>query len=767
VLALLSFAYVERALAGEDTSQLQEIVVTAEKRTENAKDVPASISLLTGDQIAAQRIANFDDLTRAVPNFSLASGGTEGLSNLQMRGVSASAGAAVVAVFLDETSVSSPGGGFNGQAEPTPFDVARLEVLRGPQGTLYGASSMGGAVRYISNQPKLDRWEVDVTAGAGGTDYAGANYEGSLVVNAPISSTVAARVGVLYGHDAGWIDQFNYLTGAKEASGINSVDHAVVKAALLIQPSDDFTIEPAVWMQRVDSKDSSVWYEDLGLFNTNKQVNEPQNDRLFVPSLTIDKHFATVDLTSITSFFWRENDRQLDGTFFNSGAFAYFFLDPNPVFASHQPQNDAIIAHIASPVFAETKNEQFSQELRATSKKPTPGTGLPLGWTAGLYYSHGKQDAGNTEYAPGLNAAFQSIYGYPLSSPIVQQALGSSATTFENDQIFISPATSTVTEYAAFGEIDYDVLPRLHLSAGLRYEYDTQTYYVTEAGFYGIGAPTPYSADANASATTPRVSAVFDLSDTSTAYATAAKGFRVGGGTGPVPQSVCSGDLENIGLQEAPSTYHPDSLWSYEVGTKLLLADRTLSIDLSAYLIDWKNIQQTIALPSCGFAFTDNFGDARSYGGELQLAYKPAFLRSLTLMLNGGGGRSVITDSSVPTAAAVGAHVLFVPEYTAAVSAEYRVNLNDHASVFARGDYQRIGKSYGSFQATDPDYINPEYGVVNARMGADLGSWQVVLWGKNLTNNQTIIQRPNVASVLEAYTVVPLTVGITISKQFR
>ena len=582
----------------------------------------------------------------------------------------------------------------------------------------------------------------------------------------PISSTVAARVGVLYGHDAGWIDQFNYLTGVKEASGINSVDHAVVKAALLIQPSDDFTIEPAVWMQRVASSDSSVWYEALGLFNTSKEVKEPSNDRILVPSLKLDKRFGTIDLTSISSFFWRGRDRQLDGTYFNDGAFAYFLLDPNPVFASHQLQNDAIIAHIPSPVHAETKNEQFTQELRATSAKPAPGA-LTLRWTAGLYYSHERQDAGNTEYAPGLNGAFQSIYGYPLSSPIVQQALGSTATTFENDQMFISPTTSTVTEYAAFGEVGYDVWPRLHLSAGLRYEYDTQTYYVTEAGFYGIGAPTPYSADASASATTPRVSAVFDLSDTSTAYATAAKGFRVGGGTGPVPQSVCGGDLHKIGLAQAPSTYDPDSLWSYELGSKLLLADRTLSIDVSAYLINWKNIQQSISLPSCGFTFTDNFGDAQSYGGELQLAYKPTFLRNLTLMFNLGGARSVITASADPSAAAVGEHVLFVPEYTAAVSAEYRVNLNDHASVFARGDYQRIGKSYGSFQATDPDYVNPEYAVVNARVGADLGSWQIVLWGKNLTNNQTIIQRPNVASVLEAYTVVPLTVGLTVSKEFR
>lgn len=766
LLSSFVLGYVGAVAADDVPAQLEEVVVTAQKRTENAKDVPASISLLTGDEVATQRITNFDELTRTVPNFSFASGGTEGLSNLEIRGVSSASGAAVVAVYVDETSISSPGGGFNGQAEPLPFDLARIEVLRGPQGTLYGASSMGGAIRYIPNQPKLGALEMDVSAGMGGTDYAGLNYDGSLVVNAPISSNIAARAGVLYEHDSGWIDHFDFFSGRKDATGINAVNRAVVRAGLLIQPSDDLTIEPTVWMQRVASSDSSVWYQDLGLFNTDKEVREPSNDRLFIASLKIEKRFGTIDLTAISSYFWRDNDRQLDGTYFNDGAFAAFFLDPNPVFASHQAQNDAIIAHIASPVYAETKNSQFTQEIRAASGKPAPGA-LPLRWTAGLYYSHASQYAENTEYAPGLNAAFLSIYGFPLSSPIVQQALGSTATTFENDQIFIQPAWSSVTEYAVFGELDYDPLSRLHLSAGLRYEYDSQTYNVTEAGFYGIGAPTPYSSNPHASATTPRVSALFDLSETSTAYATVAKGFRVGGGTGPVPDSICGGDLHNIGIATSPNSFAPDSLWSYELGTKLLLADRTVSIDASTYLIEWKNIQQTITLPTCGFGFTDNFGNARSYGAELQLAYKPAFLRNLTLMLNAGGGRSVITASSDPSAAAVGAHVLFVPKYTASAAAEYRVSINDHTSAFVRADYQRTGMSYGSFQSTDPDYINPQYGVLNGRIGADMGSWQVSLWGKNLANNQTIIQRPNVASVLEAYTVAPLTVGVTITKQLR
>ena len=752
--------------ADEDSSsQLQEVVVTAQKRSENVKDVPASISQISGDDLTMRHIADYDDLTRSIPSISFASGGTEGLSNIEIRGVSSSVGSSVVGIYLDESSITTQGI-FVGQTQPIPFDLARVEVLRGPQGTLYGASSMGGAIRFITNSPKLDAFEVDVDSDLSGTNYAGANYNESIVVNAPITSDLAVRVGVDYGRDSGWINHFNYLTGVKDDSGINSVDRGVVKIGLLYKPTDDLTIEPTLWTQRVQSHDSSVFYPDLGLYDTSKEVREPSNDRLVIPALKIEQHLAAADLTSVTSYFWRDNARTLDGTYFNDAALAYYFLDPNPVFASHQPQNDSIIAHIASPSYVGTKQTQFTQELRATSAKPDAGS-LPLKWTAGLYYSKQKQDSENNEYSPGLNAAFQSIYGYPLSSPIVQNALGSTATTFADDVIFINPIKQSVDEYAVFGELGYDILPTLHATAGLRYEYSTQTYNASAAGFYSIGTPSPYSTDSSASATTPRFSAIYDLTDTSTMYTTIAKGYRLGGGTGPLPESLCAGDLHAIGISSAPSTYQSDSLWSYEIGTKLLLDDRTISIDLETYLIKWKNIQQQIALPDCGFSFVDNFGDARNYGAELQLAYKPGFVRDLTLGLNAADGRSTITRSVDPSAAAVGQSTLYTPRWTATLTAEYKRNITPSLSGFVRADYDWTGMSYGTFQSTDPDYINPSYAVFNGSFGIDTGSFQIFLYGKNLLNNQTIIQRPNVASIVEGYTVRPLTVGLNIAKQFR
>jgi iron complex outermembrane receptor protein len=764
---LLTLAAVFPAIADEADNQIPEIVVTAQKRLENVKDVPTSISEISGADLEARHIADYDDLTRSVPSVSFAAGGTEGLSNIEIRGVSSAVGSPVVAVYLDESSTTiEGGGGFIGQAQPIPFDLARVEVLRGPQGTLYGASSMGGAIRFITNQPKLGAYEVDVVSDLSGTDHAGVNYNESVVVNAPLSSDLAVRVGVDYGSNSGYLNHYDYLTGLEDASGINKVEQGVVKIGFLYQPSDDLTVTPTLWMQKVDSKDSSVFYPDLGLYNTDKEVREPSSDRLLIPALKIDKRFDFVELTSVTSYFWRNNARTLDGTFFNDAALAYYFLDTNPAFASHQAQNDAIIAHIPSPSYTGTKQTQLTQELRAESPKPGPGE-LPLKWTAGLYYSKEAETSENNEFSPGLNAAFQSIYGYPLSSPIVQNALGSTATTFAGDQIYIAPIRQTVDEYAVFGEIAYDILPTLHASAGVRYEYSTQSYNVDQAGFYSIGSPASFSSSFSASATTPKFSAVYDLNDSSTLYATIAKGYRLGGGTGPIPASLCAGDLKAIGIGSAPDSYTSDSLWSYEIGTKLLLMDRTLSVDVSTYLIEWKNIQQDIALPDCGFAFVGNFGDAQNYGAELQLTYKPRFIPNLTLGLNAGGGRSVITRSDDPGAAAVGEHTLFTPEWTATATAEYRAAITDGVTGFVRTDFDYTGMSYGSFQSTDPDFTNPSYGVLNGSIGVDLGSLQISLYGKNINDNRTIIQRPNVASIYEGYAVRPPTVGLNVAKQFR
>jgi iron complex outermembrane receptor protein len=754
------------------SDQIQEITVTAQKRKESTKDIPISISTIGGDALSERHIADYDDLTRSMPSVSFAAGGGgngvgEGLSIIEMRGISSTVGQATVGVYLDDTSLTVTNR-YDGTSQPLPLDIARVEVLRGPQGTLYGASSMGGTIRFITNTPKLDTWETNLTSDISGTEHGGVNYDDSAVVNIPlIDNKLALRIGVDYGSNSGYIDNYS-SSGALNASGVNSDWHGALKIAALYQPSDDLTITPSLWLQRVDARDSPVFYPSLGLYNQDKSVNEPSNDRLFIPSVTVDKDFSFAHLTSVSSYYFRDESRQTDGTYFNDVAFAEFFLDPTPPFTAHQAQNDAIIANIPSPVEWSTRYQQASQELRLVSHDPAPGD-LPLKWTAGFYYNYQLTNHQNSEFSPGLNAAFEGIYGFPLSSTIVQNALGTAPDTFAGDLIIVQTSREESMQYAGFGQIDYDILPDLHASAGLRYLVATTNIEVSSIGFYAGGIPTNYASNADFYGSTPKFSLSYDLSRDANVYTTIAKGYRIGGGNTPDPSgpgNICSADYQGIGVNGAPSSYESDHLWSYELGSKAYLADRTLSIDAAGYYIQWSNIQQTIVLPTCGFNFTGNFGDAESYGGEVQIQYKAPFVHGLTLGLNSGVGRSVITRSSQPEVAAVGEHVLYTPDWTMAFNGDYRWSISDTLGGFIRLDYEYSGKSHGSYQTDNPNYDDPAYGVLNAGIGVDTGSFQISLYGKNLANDQTIIQRPQVNNVIEGYMMRPLTVGLNVSKQF-
>ena len=412
----------------DDGSVLQEIVVTAQKRSESLKDVPSSISQLSGDALALGHIADYDDLTRSVPGVSFAAGGSgngvgEGLSTIEMRGISSTVGSAVVGVYLDEVSITVKNT-YDGMTQPLPFDLARVEVLRGPQGTLYGASSAAGTIRFITNQPDLDSNEFRTTGDVSGTERGGVNYDSSAVANLVLSSGVAAvRVGIDYGRDSGWINHYS-LDDDLLARGVNDQWHGVIKLSALVKPTDNLSITPSLWLQRVNSSDSPVFYPNVGLYDQEKYVAEPSNDRLIIPALNIVANLPFADLTSVSSYFDRQEIRTTDGTYFNDYSFAHNYLDVY-LPGANTAADDSIIANIPSPVAWNTRYKQFTQEVRLSSRVDSAHPS-PLKWTGGLYVSHQRIDHLNSEYSPGLNAAFQSIYGVPLSDPGVQNALGSS-----------------------------------------------------------------------------------------------------------------------------------------------------------------------------------------------------------------------------------------------------------------------------------------------------------------------------------------------------
>jgi iron complex outermembrane receptor protein len=777
-IAMLAGFVVTAPVYADDSDQLQEIVVTAQKRAQDIKDVPVSISDLSGADLKEAHIADYDDLTRSVPSVSFAAGGSgngvgEGLSTIAMRGISSTVGSAVVGVYLDDVPITVKNT-YDGMSQPIPLDISRVEVLRGPQGTLYGASSAAGTIRFITNQPSFAGPSLEVATDLSQTERGGFNYDVSAVGNYVVApDSVALRMAADFGYDPGWINHYNPPgsadPGALDGKGVNTEWHGVIKLAALIHASDAVSITPSVWLQRVRSDDSPVFYPDLGVFNQAKYVPEPSNDRLIIPSLTVDADLGFSDFTSVSSYFDRQEVRTTDGTYFNDYSFAVNYLDLTPPFSANAAQNDSIIANIPSPVQWNTRYRNYSQELRLSSRD-NDVTPSRLKWTAGLFMSYQTITHLNSEYSPGLNSDFESIYGYPLSSPIVQNALGSTATTFDNDLIFQQANVERIGQYSAFGQVDYDILRSLHGSVGIRYETASSSNAVETSGYYGIGIPTPFYATGRYISTTPKFSVVYDLTDSSTAYMTAAKGYRLGAGNTPDPEgpgNLCTLDYSILGVSGAPLTYKSDYLWNYELGTKLTVADRTLSIRAAVYLINWYDIQQTFVLPHCGFNYTGNFGDARSYGSELEVEYKAPFVRSLTLGASANTAHSTLTSTNAATVVQVGEHILYIPNYTYSLHADYRRSLAAGWRAFSHADFTYTGQSYGSYQAANSNYIDPGYSVLNLSIGLESDSaLQMSLYAKNLTDDRTIIQQPQVNGLIEGYAVRPLTIGIAIDKKF-
>jgi iron complex outermembrane recepter protein len=332
-----------------------------------------------------------------------------------------------------------------------------------------------------------------------------------------------------------------------------------------------------------------------------------------------------------------------------------------------------------------------------------------------------------------------------------------------------------VKQYAIFGQVDIDVFSTLHLGVGDRYVWAEEKFTETGAGFFDYGGAgtmgTPYTQSARFSTSTPKFTLTYDLTGESSVYASAGKGFRLGGATTPNTNAACVTGLNELGYTSAPKTYGPDHLWSYEFGTKNLLFERTLSVNADAYYIDWKQIQQTITIPICGGAFNANVGDATAIGGELEIRYKPPVISGLTLTANFGGEHAYITATNNSSTAAVGQDVLYTPKYTASATANYTWHVMDDVSAFVLADYEYTGQSFGSFiistpAAPNPSYINHSYSAVNLSTGLNIGRFQLSLFAKNLLDNKTILQAPTINGVTMGYTLRPLTVGVALQAKF-
>ena len=773
-----------RAAESEDL-QLEEVVVTARKRQENLRDVPVSIGVLDGATIDNLRVGDLEDATRILPGISFASHQNgpagQGQDNITIRGVSSTVGNPTVGIYLDEVPFVALTG-YEGQAEPRLIDIERVEVLRGPQGTLYGASSEGGTVRFVT--PDADthdmsgRYRQDVSY----TKHGSLNYDTQGVVNLPVIDGVfGLRVSAEYGRDSGYINNYaldgslslgTATAGPLQRSGTNSDTNTAVRIKGLWNVTDNFTVVPAMLYQRYAAGDNATFIPAVGNYEQFNQVTGSDRDSLIAPSLTLKAGLGFADFTSITSYVGRNVNRVTDGTYFNSAAVIGFFVDTagTPPYTDHAFANDYVLGNLPSPVTFTDHFNTWTEELRLQS----PVDQTFIHWVGGVYLADQEVSHLDSEPITGISAAFQSIYGYPINSdPVLNQSLNSANPNpnfWTRDVVWQIFDHNDTQQAAVFGQVSVDILPTLHFEVGDRYVRATETFAETGFGFFEYGnAGTDgsiYAQKATFSTSTPKFTLTYDVASQSTVYVSAGKGFRLGGATTPNTNVACVEGLTELGDKSAPMTYGPDHLWSYELGTKSLLFQKTLSVNAAVYYIDWNAIQQSIVIPICGGQFNANVGDAKAYGAELEVRYKPPVVPGLVVSANLGGEHAYITSTFNAQTAAVGQDVLYTPKFTAAVLADYGWAITGNLDGFFRADYEYTGKSFGSFQTSSPQYVNPSYDVVNLNAGVAFGKYEVSVFAKNLFDDRTILQSPQINSIIQGYALRPQTFGMSFQAKF-
>lgn len=755
------------AWAQQQSDQIEVVTVTAQKRKEDPNKVAMSISAVSGAQLQAEHVNDFTDLTRVVPNISFTAatgngGAGPGTSNIEVRGVSSAAGAATVGIYLGDVSLTVGNVYTMGTVEPKFFDIDRVEVLRGPQATLYGASSMGGTIKFVPNEPDLKDREFTTYADVSTLKGGSSNYSANAVANFPlIDDELALRIGVQAQRSGGFIDQVDGA-GSVLARNINKIDDQEVRLALKWKPLRTLTITPSLYYQRVNAKDIAAFNFELPPYQAQKQVREPSNDVLQTLNLAVNWDLGWADLVSSTSYFKRKFDRTQNGSAYNSYSLSTF-LTSTADGGNASPDLIDAIAGLPSAVYLNNRVRQVSQEFRLASR-PYDEKVSPWTWLGGLYFSN--QHTGIDENDPifGVNATF-ARFGYPTPDPDLLPGWNDGS--FPGDNSFQGMFRYREKQSSVFGEINYYFTPALHATVGARYLKGDSTLN-QHNGLYLAGAGNNSSSSLSSKAFTPKYALTWEISPQHTVYTTAAKGFRLGGSNVFVPPTTCGPDLEANGLSAGPATYASDSLWSYEVGSKSRFFNNRVSVNADVFYIKWKNIQQGVYLPTCTYTYNANAGDAVTKGFEFDIKAKP--VSGLTLGVSGGYVQAELSnDEGIRNGvlgAVRGAQVQGVPKYNAAVNAQYNFALFEDKSAFVAGGVQWVGPSKGSLNPDSTDYERPAYHTADFSAGLSVDRYKFTVFVKNAFDNATVIQHPQVASIVQGYRVAPRSIGMSVAAKF-
>jgi iron complex outermembrane recepter protein len=674
----------------ESTSgpRLEEVVVTATKRAASVQDVPVSITAISARDLEAMGANQFFDYGTDIPNLSFGIGAADG--NLAGRGIALRGiqGSNTTGFYIDDTPVLET-------LDPHIVDIARIEVLRGPQGTLYGAESMGGTVRIITEQPDVSARGVtgQVHVGGSWTEHGGFNNIEEGVVNIPlVTDTLAVRMSAFHQFDDGW---FNKDIGPYTApptttlTQVGSMRYYGGQIAIKYQPMSELSITPRIMYQRTE-QDGVPYAYNYAENLTQREVFDLATggtDKWYLASLTINYTAPFGNFVSSTAYFDRNTFETEDDTDFTT----YAFSPPSPT---------------PSPITRALDLRRFAQEVRFASTFHGPFQML-----VGGFYSDSTRPR-NYEWTA------QELKGVPNANVLT----------------FID--SREAKEKAIFGDVSYDILSNLKATVGVRWFEDDATFtQYTNGLFYGNVGTTYNAPPFNASGFTPKYLLEYRATPDVLVYGSAAKGFREGGENialppGPAPIG-CDTDLHNLGLTAAQvANFKSDNLWNYEVGAKSSFADHRFTLNGAAFWIEWDQIQQLVSLPLCGYGVTANAGHARSQGVELE--FNGRLTPELTLGVAFGYEDARITEKGA-TPQPVGSPVYQVPKVNYAANLEYARPMTPEWSGFARASYAYVGHSYSGNNYPPLEY-RASYNIADLRLGARRSSLELTAFVKNLTN---------------------------------
>ena len=728
------------------SSELEEITVTAEKRSESQQNVPLSMTTFSSAILQQKEINTFFDYATKVPNLAFAPTG-DGVSTARTVSIRGISGDNVTGFYIDDTPLPD-------SIDPRVLDIDHIEVLRGPQGTLYGARSMGGVVRIITKDPDLNNFSGEVHGGASSTHHTDQpNYTADGVVNIPlIPDHMALRLSGFYDTEAGYFKRSFCsdpaaataltctplaATGITTQNDVGELNTYGGAASLTVKLSDALTITPRIMLQKASFNgfpmadylstpgngygypvpappqpvtlptplQPTPGFTQARLFN----IREGGYDTWGLYSLALHWKTGIGELVSSTAYFDRtvwETEDESD--------FVYATITSTAPGGAPEP----------GPISEEKSYQRFVQEVRFASDLPGP-----VQFVAGGFYSdfHGR-------------LPFAAYYP-PATVPNLDNTLGGQNNPDYANLIFAQDFHTDIREPAAFGELSYQPIQPLKLTAGLRWYQVKISSSGYEEGLATGGGPAIVSplVTTTENGVNPKFEADYHITPDQMVYVNAAKGFRPGGLVPIVPPGQVGTQQDCVAaLHQADPTltiadtrsFKSDSLWSYELGTKTAWLDHRLTFDAAAFYIKWNNIQQEIFL-NCGFQFIANAGAAVSKGGEMELHARPT--EPLEISAGVGYQNAKITEASASSPQPVGSPIYQVPDWTGNASVAYTTQLTAAGwSLVSSGDWSYVGRSFSGNNDPSNPRERAAYRLINARFAFQHGTFEMAFVAKNL-----------------------------------